>query len=77
MSVSISHLSQVDTPVLAFGYLIGGAVFDLALQHTDLILVLLNGLRHEGFANGFAPMGKEAIEGQRQGATTGFRHMNL
>ena len=77
MLVRVSHLSQVDTPVFAFRHIISGAVFDLALQHTDLILVLLDGLRHEGFANGLAPVGKESIEGQRQCPATGLGHMSF
>ncbi len=77
MLVRVSHLSQVDTPVFAFRHIIGGAVFDLALQHADLILVLLDGLCHEGFANGFTPVGKETIEGQSQSPATGLGHMSL
>ena len=40
----IGDLSQVDAPVLALRYVIGGAVFDLAPQHVDFIAVLLDGL---------------------------------
>lgn len=72
MLVTISHLRQVDTPVFAFRYVVGGTIFDLTLQYADLVQVFLDSLRHEGFANGFAPVGKEAIEGQCQGPATGF-----
>ncbi len=77
MLVSISHLRQIDAPVLPFRHIIGGAVPDLALQHADLILVLLDGLRHEGFANRLAPVGKEPIECQRQSSATGLGQMSL
>lgn len=59
----IGHLCQIDAPVFTFRHVIGGAVLDLASQHVDFIPVFLDGLRHEGFAHGSAPVGKQPIEG--------------
>lgn len=77
MLLGVGDLGQVDAPVFAFRHIVGRAVPDLAAQHTDVVTMLLDRLRHKGFADGFTPVGKQPIEGDRQGPAAGVGQMGL